>query len=103
MAELEVDTFVRVLAKDANYGKLGIVVKPNLQDRQPFSDEVYVEMADPDPFGGVYRVLYHVSQLREVKPWEQNRKHFPRLEPEDHKPLDSSESDGETVERSDVA
>jgi len=64
MPEFEYETFVRVLANDRNHGKLGIVVKPRLDDEPPSRSQVWVEMASDDPFGGVYRALYHVSQLR---------------------------------------
>jgi hypothetical protein len=59
-----VGTFVRVLARNQNHGKLGLVVEARARDVPPASGQVWIEMANPDPYGGVYRTLYHVNSLR---------------------------------------
>ena len=72
MAAFEEGTFVRVMAGDENHGKLGIVVKPRLSDPQPRDREVWVEIAAPGPWDGVFRVLYHIAQLRVAEELDRN-------------------------------
>jgi hypothetical protein len=64
MGIFEPGTFVRVLARDRNRGKLGIVVRPRSEDKRPALGEVWIEMAHEDPYGGVFRALYDMRDLR---------------------------------------
>jgi hypothetical protein len=64
MPDFAPGTFVRVLKQGRNLGKLGVVVEPRTDDPPLQQGCVWVEMARPDPFGGVYRAVYHVHYLR---------------------------------------
>jgi hypothetical protein len=63
MAALKPGTFVRVLARDENYGKLGIVVEPREGDPRLHGGELWIEIVGKGPFGGVDRVFYHFREL----------------------------------------